>query len=275
MNRFLLTAATLMCVPALALAQQPTPQDTGRARTQQDTGAMRRDTGAMRTDTGAMRGAQQDTSGMRDTSGMQDTSGMRGAQRDTAAMREQEMRRMHEQMQMESHGEVARRPMYRRLASELSHDQVRQLQTALKEAGCDPGPNDGVLGPRTHEAMMCAARQRNVSGGNVNELFRSLNLGFTVSDSLMGGGMRRGTRPRGPTGAAGAADTSGAAAAAVHGAPQQTGGRNEGRVRPPADSATMGVSPNAQPAKAAQHGQGMHDSTTAKPADSTAKRPPR
>ncbi|HEU4566014.1 MAG TPA: peptidoglycan-binding domain-containing protein [Gemmatimonadaceae bacterium] len=292
MNRFFLTAAALACVPALALAQQPTPQDTGRMRpTQQDTGAMRRDTGAMRGDTAALRGAQQDTGAMRsaqqDTGAMrgarQDTSGMRGAQRDTAMMGRR-TRQMHGQMQgqertqVESHGAVAGGPMYRRWRSELTNDQVRELQTALKGAGCSPGAVDGVLGPHTSRAMSCAARQRNVEGGNVNELFRSLNLNFTVSDSLgMGGEMHRGTRSRRPSGAAGAADTSGMAGptGAVHGYPQQTGGRNEGRVRPPAESAGMGMSPNARPARAAQHGQGMHDSTTSKAADSSSKRPPR
>ena len=66
----------------------------------------------------------------------------------------------------------------------LTTDQTRQLQTALGQANCNPGPADGVLGPRTRKAMSCARQKNNISGSNPNDVFRSLNLSFTTPDSL-------------------------------------------------------------------------------------------
>lgn len=82
----------------------------------------------------------------------------------------------------------------------LSQDQISQLQTALQQANCNPGPIDGVLGPRTRSAMACARQKNNITGTNPNDLFRSLNLGFTAPDST-GGMMRSGRRTGGRTGA--------------------------------------------------------------------------
>lgn len=77
----------------------------------------------------------------------------------------------------------------------LTRDQITQLQTALQQANCNPGPVDGVLGPRTRSAMACARQKNNITGNNPNDLFRSLNLGFTTPDSTgMGGVMRSGRR---------------------------------------------------------------------------------
>jgi hypothetical protein len=76
----------------------------------------------------------------------------------------------------------------------LARDQVTQLQTALKQADCDPGPIDGVIGRRTRSAMNCARQKNNITGNNPNDLFRSLNLSFTTSDSLGRGSANRGMR---------------------------------------------------------------------------------
>ena len=73
----------------------------------------------------------------------------------------------------------------------LTQDQITQLQTALKQADCDPGPVDGVIGPRTRRAMNCARQKNSVTGNNPNDLFRSLNLNFTTSDSLSRNPMSR------------------------------------------------------------------------------------
>jgi peptidoglycan hydrolase-like protein with peptidoglycan-binding domain len=81
----------------------------------------------------------------------------------------------------------------------LSSDQVMQLQQGLTAAGCDAGTADGKIGPRTHRAMQCAAQKNNVSSGNVNELFRAMNLSFTASDSMpmSHGSTRGGMKARG------------------------------------------------------------------------------
>ena len=68
----------------------------------------------------------------------------------------------------------------------LTTDQTKQLQTALSQANCNPGPQDGIIGPRTRQAMNCARQKNNVTGNNPNDLFRSLNLSFTTADSLGG-----------------------------------------------------------------------------------------
>jgi len=107
----------------------------------------------------------------------------------------------------------------------LSHDQVTQLQTALSGAGCDAGTADGILGPKTRRAMACA-RQKNSVTTNA-ELYRSLNLDFESTTS--GREPSRGAHER---------STEMPAVKATHGDSAEVGGRNRGRIRPPAtDSA--------------------------------------
>lgn len=60
----------------------------------------------------------------------------------------------------------------------LTNEQGQELQRALTALGCDPGPVDGIVGPRTREAMSCARSQRSITGNDVNELFSALNLSF-------------------------------------------------------------------------------------------------
>lgn len=69
----------------------------------------------------------------------------------------------------------------------LTRAQVRQLQEALQRAGCNPGTPDGVLGPRTRQALACARRQRGIESANTNDVLRALDLGFTLSDSVAAG----------------------------------------------------------------------------------------
>jgi peptidoglycan hydrolase-like protein with peptidoglycan-binding domain len=38
-------------------------------------------------------------------------------------------------------------------ASDLSSEQIRELQEALKDKGADPGPVDGIVGPKTKQAI--------------------------------------------------------------------------------------------------------------------------
>jgi hypothetical protein len=130
----------------------------------------------------------------------------------------------------------------------LRHSQVRQLQQALKDTGCDPGPVDGIVGPRTSSALDCARSQKGITGEDNAALFQALNLNF--------GGNASGAAPsRNPSGGAvSPSDTSGKNPAArdsnlspesraVHGDSSQVGGANQGRVRPPAESA--GTTPPA------------------------------
>ena len=60
----------------------------------------------------------------------------------------------------------------------LTNEQAQELQRALTALGCDPGPVDGIVGPRTREAMSCARSQRSITSNDANELFSALNLSF-------------------------------------------------------------------------------------------------
>jgi peptidoglycan hydrolase-like protein with peptidoglycan-binding domain len=60
----------------------------------------------------------------------------------------------------------------------LSADQVRQLQAALNDAGCDAGPVDGVVGPRTRQGITCGLDQNNLRRDDVSGLYRALGLQF-------------------------------------------------------------------------------------------------
>ena len=44
-----------------------------------------------------------------------------------------------------------------------SSTQIRQLQEQLKAQGHDPGPIDGVMGPRTQQALKDYQKDQNIS----------------------------------------------------------------------------------------------------------------
>jgi Ni/Co efflux regulator RcnB len=98
----------------------------------------------------------------------------------------------------ESRGSVAARG---RPNLGLTQMQVTMLQQALRDEGCDPGPIDGIVGPRTRRAIACAYQENDLDGRNLNELFRALDLSITVEDSLgVGAAMRSGAGDRARTG---------------------------------------------------------------------------
>ena len=130
----------------------------------------------------------------------------------------------------------------------LTTEQVQELQQALQSNGCDPGPVDGIVGPRTRQAMTCARRQLNVTGTGNRELFSALNLSFAAQGAAgaQAGQRREGmmrdtaatqrtrTGVRSDT-AAGARDTSGMRrdTAGAAGVRRDTTGRDTTRGRPP------------------------------------------
>ena len=105
---------------------------------------------------------------------------MLAAQTDSSRMRGADSTRGRGAHRQTSSGAMGR-------TSRLSHDQVTQLQTALKQANCDPGSVDGVMGAHTRSAMNCYRRNNNISGNNPSDVYRSLNLNFASSDSLSAG----------------------------------------------------------------------------------------
>lgn len=147
-RRTMAMVAAAVLLPAAALAQEPdtTRRDTTRGRADQPQ-------------------AQQDTSRNR--------------------MDAQGRRNVPEQgrVRAESRGRVETgRRGPRNLG--LTNAQVRMLQQSLEDDGCDPGPVDGIIGPRTRRAIACGFRENDLDGRNLNELFRALDLQLTVEDSL-------------------------------------------------------------------------------------------
>ena len=61
---------------------------------------------------------------------------------------------------------------------DLSTDQVRRLQTALNDAGCNAGAVDGVVGPQTRQAITCGLEKNSLGSGDRNGLYRALDLDF-------------------------------------------------------------------------------------------------
>lgn len=62
----------------------------------------------------------------------------------------------------------------------LEQSQVRRLQQALRDMGCNPGPIDGLIGPLTRRGAECARQRHGIAGESWNDLFRALNLDFTI-----------------------------------------------------------------------------------------------
>jgi len=128
----------------------------GIAMAQQDTSRTQQDTSKQSVTTDTSRGAIADT-------GMRSDTGQQGVTMDT------------------SRGAVAG-GAERNMG--LTNDQVKQLQTALDGAGCKVTA-DGNFGSQTDEAIYCYQKKENISGKNLNEVLRKLNLGFTATDSIM------------------------------------------------------------------------------------------
>lgn len=127
----------------------------------------------------------------------------------------------------------------------LSNDQVKQLQQALEETGCNTGPVDGIVGPKTRAAIHCAEQQNNISGNDMNQLFQALNLDFTTSNAS---GVNADT-------------TDNPAKGAVKGNRKQTSGGNAGRVRPIPDSSLSDTSRSQQRMRSDTNSMNMRDTS--------------
>src|SRR2546426_6310587 len=65
-----------------------------------------------------------------------------------------------------------------------SSDDVRQAQTALKEKGIDPGPIDGIHGPRTSSALREYQKKENIKvTGHLDSETKSHLMGASASPS--------------------------------------------------------------------------------------------
>lgn len=165
--------ALALFTPAVLLAQadttrrptHPTRPDTMRPHDAGRGGRVRGDTARMRHE-----GMRMD----RDTMRMGDSARMRGRMERGGMQDTTRAMRMHR--------------------TSLTRAQIRELQEALARQGCNPGPIDGRLGPRTHRGIACARQKLNVTGNNANDLLRALGVTFTVRDSTGMGPLNRAPR---------------------------------------------------------------------------------
>lgn len=128
----------------------------------------------------------------------------------------------------------------------LTPDQVKQLQTAINDAGCNAGNPDGVVGRRTRQGIACVRKQKGITGKNLDDVLSALNLGFTTQTTTTESG----------------GEVVGGGTGNVKGTAKDTSG-NAGRIRPPADS-TRSEPMTHESTRGAQRGGGMHDSTTSR-----------
>jgi len=85
--------------------------------------------------------------------------------------------------------------------SAMSSDQVRQIQQALSDRGYDPGPVDGVMGPKTQQAMHNFRQAQGLTGSDSMDSATLSALGVDATGSSGTGDPSR--RSSGTTGAGG------------------------------------------------------------------------
>jgi peptidoglycan hydrolase-like protein with peptidoglycan-binding domain len=109
------------------------------------------------------------------------------------------------------------------MGSAASGQDIKQVQEALKNQGHDPGPIDGVMGPKTRQALRAFQQAKNLkaTGQLDSETTSALGVSATGSSpSGMGGssgmgssgtsGPSSGTRPGTPDSKSGSSATTGA-----------------------------------------------------------------
>jgi|GEM_PF-1857920 len=75
-------------------------------------------------------------------------------------------------------GSAASATAIRTQLAALSSDQVKQLQTALNNDGCDVGTPDGQMGRHTRDGVQCSLKKHGIGSANLDSLYSVLNLSF-------------------------------------------------------------------------------------------------
>jgi hypothetical protein len=230
-NKFIAVAA-IAFAPAFALAQGG-GGGTGGTGGNGGTGA-----GA----TGGNNGA--DTTVRRDTGS---TAGGAGGVSSTGAAADTGASRDTSTVQSSAEGRISTRNRPPRHSLGLTSDQVKQLQTAINNSGCNAGDVDGVVGMRTRRGIACVRQQKGIAGNDLDDVLSALDLGFTTNQTTT-------TESGG--------EVVGGGTGNVNGSVRDTSG-NAGRIRPP--TGTTSAEPMThESTRGAQRGTGMHDSTTAR-----------
>jgi peptidoglycan hydrolase-like protein with peptidoglycan-binding domain len=90
------------------------------------------------------------------------------------------------------------------MAAGGQHANVKKVQEALKEKGHDPGPIDGVMGPKTQEALRAFQQANNLQATGRIDAETSQKLGIDE-----GTGSAAGQRSGGKSGKSSEAGSSG------------------------------------------------------------------
>jgi len=119
-------------------------------------------------------------------------------------------------------------------------ETVRQVQQALSTKGHDPGPADGIMGPRTRAALQAYQRSQNLSGASGLDQRTLDSLGVQASASGMSNptGTGAGTTARGSMDGSSSAGGTGAVTGGSGGMP------NRGTTGNPAGSNATGNTPS-------------------------------
>ena len=70
----------------------------------------------------------------------------------------------------------------------MNAETVRQVQQALQSKGHNPGPIDGMMGPRTRSALQAYQRSNNLTGARGLDQQTMSSLGVQASSGAMGTG---------------------------------------------------------------------------------------
>ena len=63
----------------------------------------------------------------------------------------------------------------------LTNDQVKELQTAINNNGCDAGPVTGTIDDATKKGIDCIRESKSIQSTDVNDVLQALGLSFTVN----------------------------------------------------------------------------------------------
>ncbi|HEY9517020.1 MAG TPA: hypothetical protein VIQ74_15180 [Gemmatimonadaceae bacterium] len=62
----------------------------------------------------------------------------------------------------------------------MTTEQVKELQKAINDNGCDAGPVTGTVDDQTQQGIECIRHAKNIDSKDINDVVKALDLDFTV-----------------------------------------------------------------------------------------------
>lgn len=168
------TTAAAKGAAAGAMDTMGQKMDTGAARVKAKTESAGGEVKSQAESAGGEVKSRMDTSARKAKSRMDTTAGKVKSKLDTATG---EVSRKAGAAAGAVKGTASSAALHTKLAT-LSKDQVKQLQTALTNDGCNAGTADGLVGQKTVTAVQCGLQKHNISGTDLDALYKALNLNF-------------------------------------------------------------------------------------------------